>query len=199
MNFVHFLKSNNSKETILLGVILNYILYNRLSLERYILFIYHHLGWIKLNHKKSNNYTTRDLIIIFIRNNRDIKLTEENLFDIIGTSRQTFKKNFPYLLHKEKKLNLINLARFFNLWTGYNWKRIQAVPKGKIDSLETYYPKKIVSIANSTKIKKQLKEFGYNEDGLPRKIPPTIAQSIFERGIDPEIISYENFILKLDN
>lgn len=199
--FIKVIKQYNHEEftiffmIILFGLLVNYKIRSEI---RYVIFVFHHLGWISLKRKPSINYTSNDLLLIFIKKHANTVFTEEEVFEMIGISRNTFKKNYPKTLNSEGKITLLKLVKFLNKWTDNDWRRVKAIPKGTIDKLEGFYPRKTSKTSNSIPINEALKGFGYNRDSLPRKIPPVIVQMIFNRGIDPDFMTFEMFIDDLE-
>ncbi len=169
--------------------------------KRYFIYLFHLLGWVNLRNKSSSTYSENELILIAIKNDRDkTSITQEVLFQWLGVSRNTFKKHYKENFELDGKLTFIKLARIFNKWTGNDWRRIEAFQKKDLHDLEGYYFKRFAEIANSKSIKELLKDIGGEELSYRdiKSLPPVIVKKIFDRDVDPDNITYHDFIEKLN-
>ena len=171
----------------LLGVVLAYVFSDRFkSPRRWLVYIMYYANWLDLKQTSYNNLTDKDLADITDCN---LKLTvnQEAVHSLLGTSANTYKKNFANYLNipKQPKVGTLLLI-VLNKWQDSERKLAKPITQKQLASLDGMYHKKIAKMfVEVPQAQNYLKD-----NKLPfkkvRHFPPRLIEYFFEEIGEPE-------------
>lgn len=173
----------------IIGCLINY---NFHSFKRYLIYIFHYLGFINLNNKKSNEIRDKDIIDILTKIHPE-KIEKKTLYILTDLSKATFNKHFKVFFNKKKfngkrKFTLYEVYEILSEWQG----------KGKWTILKSLNKQSIAKVISQGNYKKLSSEFSLinanykNKDKFsPKEVKEFLEHIEFEN--ENELMKYGKF------
>ncbi|OIQ24108.1 hypothetical protein [Lacinutrix sp. MedPE-SW] len=168
------------------------------SSRRWLVYVMHISNWIDLKETPYKTLTNQDLANLF-DSNVNIKISQEEIYSLFNTTRNTFKKNFKnYLeLPKEAKMGKILLA-YITKWQDSRHYLVEPISKQQLADLSGLYHKKIATMFVEIP---QAQDY-FETVELPyekiKQFPPRLVEIFFEEIGEPERIDELISIIKLN-
>ena len=137
-----------------LGFIIGCLIkYNFKTFKRFIIYIFHYLGFLNLSEKKSNEFSDKEIIDILTQIHPE-KIEKKLLYALTNLSKTTFNKHFKEFFIKnnfkgKRKFTLYEVYVILKEWQG----------EGKWSVLESLNKNRIAEIISSGNYKKLASEF----------------------------------------
>ncbi|MEY8847637.1 hypothetical protein AB9K26_02415 [Psychroserpens sp. XS_ASV72] len=155
------------------------------SLRRWLVYIMHHANWLNL--KETPYITLSDQMLAdFTDQHMPSTYDKESMYELFGTNRNTFKKNYAkYLQIKQPTIGQVMLA-MFNQWRDTNQELSEPIKKKDISRLQGFYPKKTARMfVEVPQVQDYLETIGLSYEKA-REFPPRLIEIVFEEIGEPE-------------
>jgi hypothetical protein len=171
----------------LFSVILDYAFSDKFeSPKQCLIYVMYHSNWINTNQEVYDNFSNKQLADITDRHLK-IRLDQETIYALLGTSRNTFKKNFSNYLDIPKHPRVGELVLIFlNKWQDSNNKLFKPISKQELAHLEGLYPKKIAKMFVEVPQVKHYFEVSNVSYLDVKRFPPRLIEYFFEEIGEPE-------------
>ncbi|GAB4163646.1 MAG: hypothetical protein Tsb0033_24300 [Winogradskyella sp.] len=155
------------------------------SLRRWLVYIMHHANWLDLRERPYTMLSDQELADITDQHIPN-KYDKESMYELFGTNRNTFKKNYAkYLQIKQPTIGQVMLA-LFNQWRDTNQELSEPIKKKDISRLQGFYPKKIATMLPVVpQVEDYLETIGLSYEEV-REFPPRLIETFFEEIGEPE-------------
>lgn len=171
----------------LFSVILDFVFGDKFESPKHCLvYIMYHANWIDTNIDEYYNLTNKELADITDRNLK-LKINQEAIYTLLGTSKNTFKKNFASYLDIPKQPRIGELFLIiFNKWQDSERKLAQPISKKDMSNLDGLYHKKIAKMfVNVPQAQDYLEQNDLSYDKV-KLFPPRLVECFFEEIGEPE-------------
>lgn len=171
----------------LCSVFMDYVFGDKFESPKHCLvYIMYHSNWIDTNIDEYNNFTNEELAEITNRNLK-LNINQEDVYDMLGTSRNTYKKNFAKYLDipKQPKVGDVLLI-ILNKWYDSKRKIMRPISKKELASLKGMYHKKIAEMF--VEVPQARAYFEHNDLTYEnvKQFPPRLIEYFFEEIGEPE-------------
>lgn len=137
---------NRAPVLFIIGCLCNY---RFRSFKRFLIYVFHFLGYLDLRKKSANKYTDEELVILF-DTVYPHKVPKPLLYELTGCSKNTFNKQMKYFFEEHKfvgrrTFTWYEFYQILNEWQGKgNWGMMDAVKKERLAQ--------VISMGNYKKI-----------------------------------------------